>query len=140
MGELVSGLPNSTEEIKLIAMNFLQLNPYFRLTSYEALSKCRVFDSVRDPKKEFILKGMGGLVMPQTPLIELPIDDLEAFDYENAEKAKYNSQDLQAILTEEIMYFRKKNDKSANFTNGTCSTSTGGPLRGSSKSPLNINN
>jgi hypothetical protein len=76
------------------------------------------------------------------PLIELEIDDLDAFDYENAEKAKYNVNDLNAILTEEILYFRKKNEKNINnnLTNGTCSTSTGGPLRGSSKSPLNINN
>ena len=63
--------------------------------------------------------------MPKVPMIELAIDDLDAFDYENADKAKYNVKDLHAILSEEIMYFRLKNDK-INLTNGTCSTSTGG--------------
>jgi hypothetical protein len=109
LNDLISGL--KIEEMKMIAMNFLQLNPYFRLTAYECLSRCKIFDSVRDLKKEKLLKGMGGLVMPQVPLIELPIDDLDAYDYENADKAKYNVQDLNKILTEEIMYFRKKNDR-----------------------------
>ena len=63
--------------------------------------------------------------MPKTPMIELAIDDLDAFDYENADKAKYTVKDLHGILSEEIMYFRLKNDK-INLTNGTCSTSTGG--------------
>lgn len=36
-------------------MNFLNLNPYFRLTAYECLINCKVFDSVRDKKKEAIL-------------------------------------------------------------------------------------
>jgi hypothetical protein len=88
MGDLISGL--KIEEMKMIAMNFLQLNPYFRLTAYECLSRCKIFDGVRDLKKEKILKGMGGLEMPKIPLIELAIDDLDAFDYENANKAKFN--------------------------------------------------
>ena len=135
MTDLVEGLD---QEMKLIAMNFLQLNPYFRLTAFECLTQCKIFDPIRDSRKESILRNMGGQVMPPKPMIELAIDDLEAFDYENADKAKYNVKDLHNILTEEIMYFRLKNDK-INLTNGTCSTSTGGPLRGSSKSPLNVN-
>jgi len=135
MTDLVTGFDL---ELKNIAINFLQLNPYFRLTAFEALTQCKIFDGVRDLRKENILRKMGGLEMPKSPMIELAIDDLEAFDYENADKAKYNVKDLHNILSEEIMYFRLKNDK-VNFTNGTCSTSTGGPLRGSSKTPLNGN-
>ena len=122
MTDLIKGFDT---ELKNIAMNFLQINPYFRLTAYEALTECRIFDSVRDPRKEDILRRMGGLQMPKTPMIELAIDDLDAFDYENADKAKYTVKDLHGILSEEIMYFRLKNDK-INLTNGTCSTSTGG--------------
>jgi hypothetical protein len=60
--------------------------------------------------------------LPRTPLIELPIDSLDAFDYENAENAKYTVNDLRNILADEILYFRFKND--VNGT-GTTSTATG---------------
>jgi hypothetical protein len=33
---------------------------------------------------------VGSDPLPKTPLIELPIDSLDAFDYENAENAKYS--------------------------------------------------
>ena len=99
---------------------------------------------MRDPKKERILKQMGGLVMPQTPVIELPIDDINAFDYENADKAKYGLSDLNQILADEIMYFRKKNESrrlhivaTATGT-GTTTTSTGDVnVRSSLRTPLN---
>ena len=51
---------------------------------------------------------------PRIPLIELPIDSLDAFDYENAENAKYTVIDLRNILADEILYFRFKNDKNYN--------------------------
>jgi hypothetical protein len=43
-------------EIADILLNFLKLNPYYRMTSFEALSKCKIFDSVRDLKKEQLLR------------------------------------------------------------------------------------
>ena len=49
--------------------------------------------------------GMGDPI-PSTPLIELPIDALDAFDYENAENAKFTVEDLRGILSDEIRYFR----------------------------------
>lgn len=76
-----------------------------------------------------VLHGLGDPI-PSTPLIELPIDSLDAFDYENAENAKYTVENLREILSEEIRYFRQKNDlrTQAQFypTTGTNSTSTGG--------------
>jgi hypothetical protein len=77
------------------------------MSSYEALTKCKCFDSVRDPKKESYLKQLHTLKekpaskfkvqpkssyeipMPSKPLIELDIDSIDAFDYENADNAKY---------------------------------------------------
>jgi hypothetical protein len=44
--------------------------------------------------------------LPNVPLIELPIDALDAFDYENAENAKYTVQDLRNILADEILIYR----------------------------------
>jgi hypothetical protein len=70
--------------------------------------------------------------MPRNPLIELSIDALDAFDYENAENAKYTVQDLRNILADEIFLYRKKNDK--NNGTGTTSTAPGthaGQYRGS---------
>ena len=87
-----------------------------------------------------ILQGQGDPI-PSSPLIELPIDALDAFDYENAENAKYTVENLREILSEEIRYFRQKNEfkTQAQFypTTGTNSTSTGGgnAQRGS-QSPL----
>ena len=120
----------------------LKFNPFFRMTSYECLTKCKVFDSVRDHKKEKYLKMLENLQKkdlrssgndPRAPLIELPIDAIDAFDYENAENAKYTVSDLRGILAVEILFYRNKNDKSNNGT-GTTSTATGtatGQYRGS---------
>ena len=42
-----------------IMMNYLNLNPYFRLTAYESILKCKLFDSVRgDRKKEIFLQAL----------------------------------------------------------------------------------
>lgn len=51
--------------------------------------------------------------LPKVPLISLPIDAVEAFDYENAEKAMYTVADLKNMLYDEIKHFRFKNDKPA---------------------------
>jgi hypothetical protein len=57
------------------------------------------------------LENTGYDPLPKKPLIELNIDSLEAFDYENADKAKFTVQDLKGMLIDEIMYYRQKNDK-----------------------------
>ena len=44
-----------TSEIGDILLNFLSFNPYFRLSAFECLISCKLFDNVRDPKKELFL-------------------------------------------------------------------------------------
>lgn len=68
---------------------------------------------------------MGNDPLPKTPLIELQIDALDAFDYENAENAKYTVADLRNILADEILIFRLKIDKTLSNGTGTTSTATG---------------
>uniref|UniRef100_A0A7S3IS19 Uncharacterized protein n=1 Tax=Strombidium inclinatum TaxID=197538 RepID=A0A7S3IS19_9SPIT len=137
-------------DIAELMLNFLSFNPFFRMTSFESLSQCRLFDSVRDKKKEQFLQrmmqvnredvakstrqdrlrtalrmskqsqmsketrdsrpGEQGMGFPSFPIIELPIDSIEAFDYENAENAKYSVDDLRSILIEEIKHYRVKRD------------------------------
>ena len=46
------------QELADILMNFLKFNPFYRMTSYECLTKCKIFDSVRDLKKEKYLKSL----------------------------------------------------------------------------------
>ena len=36
-------------------LNCLSLNPYYRVTAYDSLKNCKVFDSVRSEKKENII-------------------------------------------------------------------------------------
>ncbi len=43
--------------------------------------------------------------MPKDPLIELEIDTLEAYDYENIKNAKYNIDQLKIFIQNEIQYF-----------------------------------
>ena len=57
---------------------------------------------------EFPEQGLG---FPAIPIIELPIDSLEAFDYENADKAKYSVDDLRGILISEIKIYRTRREK-----------------------------
>jgi hypothetical protein len=47
-------------EIVHILKNFLSFNPFFRMSAFECLTKCKVFDSVRDIKKEKALEKMKG--------------------------------------------------------------------------------
>ena len=58
-------------------------------------------------------QGDSIIPLPKVPLISLPIDAVEAFDYENAEKAQYTVNDLKQMLYDEIKHFRFKNDKPA---------------------------
>jgi hypothetical protein len=67
--------------------NMLNFNPYFRMTSHEAYLNMSIFDSVRDKTKEAGLRKMKD---GNKRLIELDIDAMDAFDYEDASKAKYS--------------------------------------------------
>lgn len=77
----------------------LHFNPYFRMTAYEAFTSLPIFDNIRDKSKEAGLKKMKE---SRKYLIELPIDSTDAFDYEDASKAKYSVPQLISILSEEI--------------------------------------
>jgi regulator of sigma D len=65
----------------------LNFNPYFRLTSVEAWYSMSMFDSVRDKTKE---AGLRKMKEANKKFIELDIDSTDAFDYEDASKAKYS--------------------------------------------------
>ena len=65
----------------------LHFNPYFRMTAYEALISMPIFDNIRDKTKE---AGLRKMKESKNLLIELPIDSTDAFDYEDASKAKYS--------------------------------------------------
>ena len=79
--------------------NMLNFNPYFRMTAVEAFTSMTIFDSVRDKLKEAGLKKMREA---KKLFIELDIDSTDAFDYEDASKAKYTVPALLAKLNEEI--------------------------------------
>jgi hypothetical protein len=67
--------------------NMLNFNPYFRMTAIEAYTSLPIFDNIRDKTKEAGLKKMKDC---KKYFIELPIDSTDAFDYEDASKAKYS--------------------------------------------------
>lgn len=52
--------PKNTE-ICDIMMNFLSFNPFLRMTAFECLTQCKIFDSVRNRKKEAFLLRMQDL-------------------------------------------------------------------------------
>ena len=79
----------------------LSFNPYFRMTALECLQECKIFDSVRDKKKEAGLMVLKEASKDNT-LINLQIDSMDAFDYEDAENAKYSVADLKGFLIHEI--------------------------------------
>lgn len=73
------------------------------MTALECLTDCTIFDSVRDKKKESALLAMKELTKSQSQtLIALSIDSMDAFDYEDAENAKYSTTDLKGFLINEI--------------------------------------
>lgn len=75
------------KELCFLLKNMLNFNPYFRMTTVEAYTSLSIFDGIRDKVKEAGLKKM----REQTKnLIELDIDSMDAFDYEDATKAKYS--------------------------------------------------
>ncbi len=47
--KLGSYLSDKGKELCLIMKSLLQLNPYLRMTAYECILNCKVFDSVRKP-------------------------------------------------------------------------------------------
>ena len=74
------------------------------MTAYECLSECKIFDEVRDRKKEMALFKMR---QQKNTSIELPIDSWDAFDYENANNAKYSVADLRKMMKQEILLSKK---------------------------------
>ena len=46
------------QEIIEILQNLLNFNPFLRMTAYECLTECKIFDEVRDRKKEKALFKM----------------------------------------------------------------------------------
>jgi hypothetical protein len=102
------------QQIIDIALDFLQFNPFFRMSSFECLTNCRVFDSVRDMKKEdylrkLILKQENVRSNKKVIKIELNIDRVDAFEYENTSNAKYSVDDLKRMVIEEIIFYNHKN-------------------------------
>ena len=83
-----------------ILVNLLNFNPYLRMTAYECLTECKIFDEVRDRKKELALFKMR---QQKSFIVELPIDSWDAFDYENANNAKYTVADLKKMMKQEIL-------------------------------------
>lgn len=69
------------------------------MTSMEAYLSMPMFDTVRDRNKEAGLKKMKE---SGKRYIELEIDSTDAFDYEDASKAKFSVPQLISILNEEI--------------------------------------
>lgn len=87
------------KELADLMQNLLSFNPFFRLTALECVLECPFFDEVRDAAKEKVLQKMKTF---KKPLLELEIDSIEAFDYEDATKAKYSVDELLQKLYKEI--------------------------------------
>ena len=81
--------------IKLLK-NFLMFNPFYRYSASEAL-KCKVFDEIRDSKKE----------KSSHTKITLEIDSDEAFDYEKGSSPLFKLKDYQKIIEQEAQEVHK---------------------------------
>lgn len=49
---LTQSISRDHRDLVKVLFNLLNFNPYFRMTALECLQECRIFDSVRDKKKE----------------------------------------------------------------------------------------
>jgi hypothetical protein len=78
------------------------------MTALECLTECKIFDEVRDKKKEQGLQIMKD-ASKNKMLINLDIDSMDAFDYEDADNAKYSVADLKGFLSREIRLIQTKN-------------------------------
>lgn len=76
-----------------------------------------------------------GVGFPPYPIIELPIDSIEASDYENADKAMYSVDDLRGILIDEIRHHRLKREKHAAVKKSGPTSLNGSMAYKGSKSP-----
>jgi len=45
-------ITKENRDLVKVLINLLSFNPYFRMTALECLQECKLFDSVRDKKKE----------------------------------------------------------------------------------------
>lgn len=50
--ELNQVLKQRNSELISIMKNMLSFNPYFRFTAFECFTECKLFDQIRDKKKE----------------------------------------------------------------------------------------
>lgn len=67
------------------------------MTAFECMTECKIFDEVRDKKKEQAFHIMKEATKSKF-LINLAIDSMDAFDYEDADNAKYSVADLKGFL------------------------------------------
>ena len=96
--ELSVKYPTATPEVIDFMNKLLVFNPFFRMTALEAI-QCKVFDSVRNVKKESIIQQISKSAIHD---IKLEVDRDDAFDYENTSNAKFSVDDLKSILAKEI--------------------------------------
>lgn len=78
LNELIEFIGEDFNEVTCMLGSFLELNPFFRMTAFEALQS-KLFDSMRKPDIE---KGLRWMKDNQKEiLIELEVDTYDAFDY-----------------------------------------------------------
>ena len=104
LNELIEFIGSDFSEITQLLGSFLEFNPFFRMTSYEAFH-CKIFDSVRKPDIE---KGLLWMKNNQKELLmELEIDTYDAFDYTSKIIGKHTLQELRHMLRTEILSLKK---------------------------------
>jgi hypothetical protein len=47
-----SMISSKNKDLTNVLQNMLSFNPYFRMTAFECLIECKIFDGVRDTNKE----------------------------------------------------------------------------------------
>lgn len=104
LNELIEFIGADFSEITQLLGSFLEFNPFFRMTSYEAIH-CKIFDSVRKPDIE---KGLEWMSNNQKELLmELEIDTYDAFDYTSKIIGKHSLQELRHMLRTEILNLKQ---------------------------------
>jgi hypothetical protein len=104
LNELIEFIGADFSEITQLLGSFLEFNPFFRMTSYEAVH-CKIFDSVRKPDIE---KGLEWMSKNQKELLmELEIDTYDAFDYTSKIIGKHSLQELRHMLRTEILNLKQ---------------------------------
>lgn len=100
LNELIEYIGEDFSEVTCLLGSFLEFNPFFRMTAYEAIQST-IFDSMRKPDIE---KGLLWMKEHQKELlIELEVDTYDAFDYTSKIIGKHSQQELRGMLRKEIM-------------------------------------